>query len=111
MTAQNGHFEKGVWVQEPVAAPEKTEVQIDARIEAATRSVISAIDDAAKVTHDLVATEEGKKHIEKTLNEATTQVRKSFDEILMQAKAEVKKAKTEVDKAKADIGKNLAPKK
>ena len=90
MTGTNGHFVQGVWVEEP-AAPEKNEVQIDARIEAAAKSVISAIDDAAKVTHDLVSTEEGKKHIEKTLKEATAQVQKSFDEVLKQAKSEMKK--------------------
>jgi len=90
MTEKKGHFEKGIWVEEP-AAPEKNEVQIDARIEAATRSVIAAIDDAARVTHDLVTTEEGKKHIEKALKESTAQVQKSFDEVLKQAKSEMKK--------------------
>ena len=90
MTGTNGHFAQGVWVEEP-AAPEKNEVQIDARIEAATKSVISAIDDAAKVTRDLVTTEEGKKHIEKTLKGATAEVQKSFDEVLKQAKSEMKK--------------------
>jgi formate dehydrogenase maturation protein FdhE len=90
MTEKKGHFEKGVWVDEP-AAPEKNEVQIDARIEAATRSVISAIDDAAKVTRDLVTTEEGKKHIEKTMKETTAGVQKAFDEILKRAKSEMDK--------------------
>jgi hypothetical protein len=90
MTGKNGHFVQGVWVEE-TAAPEKNEVQIDARIEAATRAVITAIDEAAKVTHELVTTEEGKKHIEKTLKETTAQVQKSFDEVLKQAKSEMKK--------------------
>jgi F0F1-type ATP synthase membrane subunit b/b' len=57
------------------------------------------MDDLLKVTHDLVATDEGKKHIEKTVNETTAQVQKSFDDIMKQAKAEMEKAKADVEKA------------
>jgi signal transduction histidine kinase len=98
MTEKKGHFEKGVWKDEPAAAPAaaKDEKQIDARLEAATKSVISAMDELAKATHDLVATEEGKKHIEKTVKETTAQVQKSFDDILAKAKAEMDKAKADV---------------
>jgi septal ring factor EnvC (AmiA/AmiB activator) len=90
MTEKRGHFERGLWVEEP-EAPQKNEDQIDARIAAATRAVISAMDEAAKVTRDLVTTEEGKKHIEKTMKETTAQVQKSFDEILNRAKTEMDK--------------------
>ncbi|MGA2122401.1 MAG: hypothetical protein ABSG49_10245 [Methanoregula sp.] len=90
MTEKRGHFEKGLWVEEP-EAPQKNEDQIDARIAAATRAVISAMDEAAKVTRDLVTTEEGKKHIEKTMKETTAQIQKSFDEILNRAKSEMDK--------------------
>jgi len=105
MTEKKGHFEKGCWVEDPVAAPAKEESQIDIRLAAATKSVLSAMDDLAKVTHDLVATEEGKKHIENTVKETTVQVRKSFDDILARAKAEVDKAKADMEKAKADMSK------
>lgn len=91
MTEKKGHFEKGIWVDE-AAAPKKEESQIDIRLTAATRSVISAMDELAKATHDLVTTEEGKKHIEKTMKETTAQVQKSFDDILSKAKAEMEKA-------------------
>jgi hypothetical protein len=104
MTDKKGHFEKGHWVEEPVAAPAKEESQIDIRIAAATKSVISAMNDLAKVTHDLVATQEGKKYIENTVKETTVQVQKSFDDILARAKAEM-------DKAKADVSKPPEPKK
>jgi len=96
MTEKKGHFEKGVWVENPVAAPAPEEHPIDVRLASATKSVISAMDDLARVTRDLVATEEGKKHIENTVKETTATVRKSFDEILA-------RARTEVDKAKAEI--------
>jgi hypothetical protein len=118
MTEKKGHYEKGHWVEDPVAAPVKEESQIDIRIDAATKSVISAMNDLAKVTHDLVATEEGKKYIENTVKETTVQVQKSFDDILARAKAEVDKAKADmekakagVEKAKADMSKPVEPKK
>ncbi|WP_292424118.1 hypothetical protein [Methanoregula sp.] len=105
MTEKKGHYEKGLWVDEPVAAPAKEEISIDIRLAAATKSVLSAMDDLAKVTHDLVATDEGKKHIEKTVKETTVQVQKSFDDILARAKVEVEKAKADMEKAKADMSK------
>jgi len=101
MTEKKGHFEKGIWVDEPVAAAPaaKEEQQIDIRLAAATRSVLTAMDNLVKVTGDLITTDEGKKHIEKTVNETTAQVQKSFDDIMKQAKAEMEKAKADVEKA------------
>ncbi|MCK9630204.1 MAG: hypothetical protein M0R30_01060 [Methanoregula sp.] len=96
MTEKTGRFEKGVWVEEPVApktpAAANNENPIDARLAAASRSVISAMDDLAKATHDLVATEEGKKHIGKTVKEKTDEIEKSFNDIISKVKAEVEKA-------------------
>jgi hypothetical protein len=118
MTEKKGHFVNGLWVEDPVAAPVKEEHPIDVRLAAATKSVLSAMDDLAKVTHDLVATEEGKKHIENTVKETTAHVRKSFDDVLSQARAEVDKAKADMEKvragaekAKADTNKPDGPKK
>jgi len=103
MTEKKGHFEKGIWVEDPViapaAAPVKEENPIDTRLAAATKSVISAMDDLAKVTRDLVATDEGRKHIENAVKETTDNVRKSFDDILARAKAEVDKAKADMEKS------------
>ena len=98
MTEKKGHFEKGVWVEEP-EVQKAIETPIDLRLQAATRGVISAMDELAKATHDLVATEEGKRHIEKTVKDTTVHVQKSFDDILTKAKAEMEKAKAEVEKA------------
>ena len=94
MTEKKGHFEKGIWVEDAITSetPKKDASQIDVRLTAATRSVITAMDELAKATHDLVATEEGKKHIEKTVKETTVQIEKSFDDILSKAKAEFEKA-------------------
>jgi hypothetical protein len=115
MTEKKGHFEKGVWVEDPVAAPAAPPSietnPIDIRLAAATESVISAVDDLAKATRDLVATDEGRKHIENSVKETTVKVQKSFDDILARAKSEVDKAKADVEKATADMGKTRGPKK
>jgi hypothetical protein len=108
MTEKKGHYEKGLWVEDPVAAPAKEDHPIDVRLAAATKSVLSAMDDLAKVSHDLVATDEGKKHIENTVKETTAHVKRSFDDILARAKAEVEKAKADLEKAKAEMNKEKA---
>lgn len=114
MAEKKGHFENGIWVEDPAAAPaasQKEENPIDVRLAAATKSVISAMDDLAKVTHDLVGTDEGRKHIEKSVKETTENVRKSFDDILAKAKAEVEKAKAEMEKEQAEKSKGSGQKK
>lgn len=95
MTEKPGHFENGVWVEEPAVPgkiPERKIDPIDIRLAAATCQVLSALDDLATATHDLVTTEEGKNHIGKTAKDTTTQVRKSFDAILIRAKVGMDKA-------------------
>jgi hypothetical protein len=94
MTEKKGHFEKGVWVldSEPVQ-PKAGGDAIDKRFSEATKAVISSIDTVMGVTHDLVATEEGKQYIEKTLKDAQVQIQQSFDAIISRAKAELEKVK------------------
>jgi hypothetical protein len=94
MTEKKGHFEKGVWVldSEPVQ-PRANGDAIDKRFSEATKAVISSIDTVMGVTHDLVATEEGKQYIEKTIKDAQVQIQQSFDAIISRAKAELEKVK------------------
>ena len=115
MTDKKGHYDKGVWVEDPVAAPAaapaKEEHTIDLRLASATKSVLSAMDDFAKVTRDLVTTDEGRKHIEKSVKDTTAHVQKSFDDIVAKAKSEVDKAKAGIEKATEEAAKSAAPKK
>ena len=99
MAEKKGHFDKGVWVDDPATAPAQEQHPIDARLSNATKSVISAMDEFAKAARDLVTTEEGKKHIESTIRDTTSHVQKSFDDILAKAKAEAEKAKAEIAKS------------
>jgi hypothetical protein len=53
-----------------------------------------------RVTHDLVATDEGKQFIETTMKDTRKQVQTSFDAMIGRAKAEL-------EKIKADLNTNL----
>ena len=88
MSGTNGHFEQGRWVEDPEPVPPSPEIRIDTRIANATTAVITAMDDVAHVTRDLVTSEEGKRYIEKTLNDTTAQVQRSFKEIISRTKSE-----------------------
>lgn len=92
MSDVKGHFEGGVWVKdtEPAAARPETSA-FDKRFAEATKSVIVSINDVMNVTHDLVATEEGKQYIEKTVKDTQVQIQKSFDDIISRVKEEAEK--------------------
>ena len=92
MTEPKGHFEQGRWVleSEPLVTPMEENV-IDKRFSEATKSVISSVDNVMKVTRDLVATQEGKQYIEKSIRDTQTQLQRFFDEIISHVKNELDK--------------------
>jgi hypothetical protein len=108
MTEKPGHFEKGIWVvdKQPVAS-QTSEDAIDRRLSEATKAVISSLDNVMNVTHDLVATDEGKQYIETTIKDAQKQIQKSFDAIISRAKTELEKTKAELDKKAAELDKRV----
>ena len=75
-------------MEEPVPATQSNEIRISTQITTATTAVLAAMDDVAKVTRDLVTSEEGKHYIEKTVKDTTTQVQRSFEEILARTKSD-----------------------
>jgi hypothetical protein len=99
MTEKPGHFEKGLWVEDHApSSPQAVDDAIDKRLAEATKAVISSIDNVMSVTHDLVATDEGKQFIETTIKDTQKQIQLSFDAIISRAKAELEKTKAELDK-------------
>jgi hypothetical protein len=99
MTEKKGHFEKGLWVEERVpSAPQAKKDAIDKRLSEATKAVISSIDNMMIVTHDLIATDEGRQFIETTLTDTQKQIQQSFDAMISRAKAELEKTKGELEK-------------
>jgi hypothetical protein len=108
MTEKPGHFEKGLWVEDrPPATPRANGDAIDKRLSDATKAVISSIDNVMNVTHDLVATEEGKQFIDTTIRDTRKQIQLSFDAIISRAKIELEKTKAELDRTKAELDKKV----
>jgi hypothetical protein len=105
MAEKPGHFEKGIWVEDH--APQANGEAIDKRLSEATKAVISSIDNVMNVTHDLVATKEGKQYIETTIKDAQKHLQQSFDAILTRAKAELDKTKVELEKTRAELDKKV----
>ena len=89
-------------------APQADSEAIDKRLSEATKAVRSSIDNVMSVTHDLVATEEGKRFIETTIKDTQKQIQLSFDAIISRAKAELEKTKAGLDKTKVDLDKKIA---
>jgi hypothetical protein len=99
MADKPGHFEKGIWIEDlqPVASQANSEV-IEKRLSDAAKAVITSVDSLMSVSHDLVATDEGKQFIEKTMKDTQKQIQQSFDAIISRAKAELEKTKAGLDK-------------
>jgi len=99
MIEKPGHFKNGIWIVDPEpSARQECEEGIDKRLAEATKAVFSSIENMMKVTHDLVATDEGKQYIETTIQDTQKQIKLSFDAIISRAKAELEKTKAEMDK-------------
>jgi hypothetical protein len=108
MTEKPGYFEKGIWVEErPLQAQQANGDAMEKRLSEATKAVISSIDNVMNVTHDLVATKEGKQFIETTIKDTQKQIQLSFDAIISRAKAELEKTKAEMDKKAAGLDKKV----
>lgn len=99
MIEKPGHFKNGIWIVDPEPSPQQiSEEGIDKRLFDATKAVFSSIENMMKVTHDLVATDEGKRYIETTIQDTQKQIQLSFDAIISRAKLELEKTKAEMDK-------------
>jgi hypothetical protein len=108
MTDKPGHFEKGIWIDDvQPKAPQANGDTIEKRLSDATKAVITSIDTMMGVTHDLVATDEGKQFIETTLKDTRNQIQLSFDSIISRAKAELEKTKAGLDKKAAELDKKV----
>jgi len=109
MAEKSGRFEQGVWVEEkqPVAL-QADGGTIDQRLSDATKSVRSSIDNVVSVTHDLVATPEGKAFIENTIKDTQKHFQVSFEALISRAKAELEKTKIEIEKTKAELDRKVA---
>ena len=90
-----GHFEKGVWVEEKIP-DEKPEIKgepIGDRIEKTQTEISQTIGNVISLTRDLFTTEEGRKHIQKKIDNAGTQLDSAIRDIMSQSEKATKPEK------------------
>jgi len=70
-----GRFEKGRWVEEKQEpSPSIHEPELEQRVAAARISFGKGLDDLLSVGRDLLTTEEGRKHIGRTMDKASSEI-------------------------------------
>lgn len=95
MAGTRGHFEKGVWVEEPIPGEggEKTEtdVNVEEIIDAAQKSVSRAVNDVKTLGKTLFGTKTGREHLEKEAAKAGDKMEKAINEAVEEARKRLKK--------------------
>ena len=95
MAGTRGHFEKGIWVEEPIpgAEKEKTEPEVDIEkiIITARKSVSCAVNDVTSLGKTLFGTKKGREHVEKEAKKAGEKMEKAINEALDDARKKINK--------------------
>ncbi len=82
-----GRFEKGRWVEEPEKSTSSDEpvVLLEEKVAAARSSFGKGLDDLLAVSKDLITTEEGRRHIGKTMDKAGAEILVNLEETAKKA--------------------------
>ncbi|GAB7015154.1 hypothetical protein [Methanogenium cariaci] len=96
MAGTRGHFEKGVWVEEPIPDEnaEKTtepDINIEETLNAARTSVSRAVTDVKVLGKILFGTKNGRDHLEKEAAKAGEKMEKAINEAVEDARKRLKK--------------------
>lgn len=94
MSGTRGHFEKGVWVEEPIPGEEteknEPEVNVDEIIGDARKSVSRAVKDVTGLGKTLFGTKKGREHLEKEAKKAGDKLEKAINEAIEDARKKMK---------------------
>ncbi|MDD1716587.1 MAG: hypothetical protein LUQ01_06280 [Methanolinea sp.] len=86
MDQKSGKFVKGVWVEEEKEAPPaqtpKEEESMEKRVELVTSQVSASLSQLVGLARDLIATPEGRSHIQKKIDQAGAQIDAAIREAL-----------------------------
>jgi len=105
MSENEGHFEKGRWVEGEPPQPEEPEPsaeepqkgadvpEAERLIGEASRSVHRAIDDVIRAGRHLFGTQEGREHIEKRVRKAGDDLEQVIDDVAETARQTLEKRK------------------
>ena len=94
MSGTRGHFEKGVWVEEPIPGEEteknEPEINVDEIIGDARKSVSRAVKDVTGLGKTLFGTKKGREHLEKEAKKAGEKLEKAINEAIEDARKKMK---------------------
>ena len=94
MAGTRGHFEKGVWIEEPVQGEgqEKSEPEVNVEdiIDNAHKSVSRAVKDVTGLGKTLFGTKKGREHLEKEAKKAGDKFEKAINEAIEDARKKMK---------------------
>jgi len=94
MAGTRGHFEKGVWVEEPIPGEEtetnEPEIDVEKIIGDARKSVSRAVKDVTSLGKTLFGTKKGRGHLEKEAKKAGDKLEKAINEAIEDAKKKMK---------------------
>jgi hypothetical protein len=102
MTGEGGYFEKGRWVDEPSqpetgdSEAESPQPDIDNRIRDATQSVVTGVSDLLRLGHDLIATEEGRDHLDKKIGKSVRKLEEVCDELSQEAESLISRIRKKI---------------
>ena len=95
MAGTRGHFEKGVWVEEPVSGEEAesngAEINVEEVIVDARKSVSRAVKDVTSLGKTLFGTKKGRDHLEKEAKKAGDKLEKAINEAVEDTRKKLKK--------------------
>ncbi|QSZ67793.1 hypothetical protein RJ40_09895 [Methanofollis aquaemaris] len=90
MTQNEGHFEKGRWVEYEEPAPETSSEpsapSLDDLVDEASKSVRRAVGDVTALGRHLFLTEEGRGHLEKKARDAGAALERAVTEVAEKAR-------------------------
>lgn len=94
MAGTRGHFEKGVWVEEPLPGEEtetnEPDIDVEKVIGDARGSVSRAVKDVTSLGKTLFGTKKGRDHLEKEAKKAGDKLEKAINEAIKDAKKKMK---------------------
>ncbi|WAI02466.1 hypothetical protein [Methanogenium organophilum] len=94
MAGTRGHFEKGVWIEEPITSEEaeksEPEVNVEEIITDARNSVSRAVKDVTDLGKTLFGTKKGRDHLEKEAKKAGDKFEKAINEAIEDARKKMK---------------------
>lgn len=105
MTGTKGHFEGGAWIEEkiPEEGEEAPGPSMESRIQEVSEDISGTMGKVISLARDLFTTEEGRKHIQKKVNDAGAHLESAVKDIISESEKVLERKKDEAEGEKKEI--------